>query len=106
MPADYGKTSATTYFLYQMQEDAKLGELEEGLYALVWAYYQNNTDATEVEPQMLGALTQVLRFVEMEDRVNEIVQEAERRINDAGGITSDTDSTVHEVRTASAWAEE
>ena len=65
------------------QEQAVL----DGFAAIVRAYYENYTDATELEPGFIGALFNVARYIELdEDDLRETVVATERAINEDGGI--------------------
>lgn len=71
----------------------------DGLKAYVRLYYDNNTDATELEPEALRAIDNLLTFVSLTEDTEEIVTEAESEINEEGGVRSDTDGKYHQVCT-------
>lgn len=94
---------------YVLMESLRRGELEEavaaGARALVRAYYENYTDATQLEDGAITDLDKVLEWSPFGHDINEIVVEAERAINAEGGVRSDTDGTRHLVCTKDAWNE-
>lgn len=74
--------------------------LAEGIKAYVWLYFNDFTDATELEPDVVRKLEWLVNILEVTDLdLPELVTEAEQEINEAGGIRSDSDGTVHTVQT-------
>lgn len=82
-----------------------LGFVAQGIQALVRLYYDNYTDATELEGSYVDHLLAAARESTVDDAlVFEAIRACEQELNQAGGVRSDTDGTTHLVRTASAWA--
>lgn len=84
------------------------GTIKRGLIGVVRAYYENYTDATEVEPEVAAVLGAVIEYTALGQTdlyTHEIIVEAEKLINESGGIMSDTDGTRHLVKTEWAWTE-
>lgn len=73
--------------LWGLEVQRRDQHIHDGVKAVVKAYYDNNTDATELEPSMIhGLLTVVDHIYTDEFDLQEAVVEAEREINDGGGI--------------------
>lgn len=91
--------------LWAIERQRKVDALNEGLAAFVKLYYDNFTDATEVEADAIRALTNLADILDLADvDVQDIIRSAESDLNATGGVRSDTDGTVHKVHTA--WADE
>ncbi len=85
------------WILNSMTREAHRDTLADGLKAFVRLYYDEYTDATEVEPGALRALDAMLGYLSID--LEGIVSEVEEEINDEGGVRSDSDGTYHKVCT-------
>jgi len=86
----------------------KREDMANGIKAAVHLYYDDNTDATELEDGFLAALRQLVDFpfTSLVDDLDELIREAEKEINDAGGVMSATTNERHPVKTPSAWEDQ
>lgn len=72
----------------------------EGIKALVTLYYDNYTDAERLEDAWIGRLLEITADCDLgQDVVFDAISEAEKAVNDAGGVRSDIDGTTHMVNT-------
>ncbi len=77
-----------------------------GVKAWVHLYYHEYTDATQIEPEALRALLSLYDdWVSYDADALDLIREAEKEINDAGGVMSATTNERHPVKTPSAWEE-
>jgi hypothetical protein len=89
---------------WELRHHAMASTLGNGLIAAIIAYYENYTDATELEPSFISAMDTLVEMAGLGVDVYEVIFEAEQRINASGGIQSETGGR-HEVRTAHVWEE-
>lgn len=94
-----GDVSAWPNFIDGLHEARLVEEYAQGLRAIVELYYREYTDATELEPDLLSALSTVVSFIDSEVVLAEEIAKAEKSINAGGGIVSHSDGTRHKVHT-------
>ena len=95
-------------FMWEMHRRSLCEKVKVGLEAMVRAYYENYTDATELESEFIGKLCAVAEDLALSNEgleVYEAIRDAEENVNDTGGIQSDTDGTWHQVKTQHVWEE-
>lgn len=95
---------------YMLAHALHVSEQEErlraGVKGVVHGYYDNYTDATELEPGVVHTINEMLGWTDLSGLdTYELIKEAEVEINAGGGIRSDTDGTRHQVRTGWVWDE-
>ncbi len=78
--------------------------VEMGIKGLVWLYYDEYSDATDLEMDELRAIQHFADIAGI-DSV-EVIIEAEREINDNGGMRSDTTGERHTVKTAHLYTDD
>lgn len=74
-----------TIFFAMVADGQRRQQAEEGIKALIWQYYEDFTDATEIDPKYLSALRTVVASVGMPDAylnnsLDEIIRETEKEI--------------------------
>jgi hypothetical protein len=89
------------WFVDSLVREQNRTALTDGLKAFVRLYYDEFTDATEVEPEVLRTMVALLSALSMgpNEDVEEIVSEIEQEINEGGGVRSDSDGMYHKVCT-------
>lgn len=80
-------------------------QVKRGIAAMILAYYENYTDATELETSFIGSLLTLVDELALNVELYEVIRDAERFINLNGGVQSDTDGEWHPVKTHHVWEE-
>lgn len=87
------------YLDYGLARIRREEDIRSGLVALVKAYYHEYTDATNLEPGFVAALSSVWDWTgqPLDVDLEQVITDAETQINLDGGIASDTDGRRHLV---------
>lgn len=89
---------------YIQRRQSMASAISIGLRSAILAYYENYTDAEELEAEFITALEVILEETSLGIDLYELIRDAESDINETGGIQSDTDGTRHQVKTNHVWA--
>lgn len=92
-----------TWAMSLLQREALRERMNEGVRAMVLAYYDNYTDADALDPEFYRLLHQLGQETGDMADVDECIVAAERTLSLGGGIVSETDGTRHQVHTDMAW---
>jgi hypothetical protein len=87
------------FLLWSLDRGRKTQALADGLAAFVSLYYDNYTDAKEIEHNTLRMLRSLVEESGVGIDVDLLIYETETRINQEGGVTSDSDGASHQFRT-------
>lgn len=99
--------AARNILRWEQERQRRLAAAFFGIKALVKLYYDNYTDATDLEEHYVHQLLNVMHEGTVgEELVFEAIREAEAELNRAGGLVSDSDGSVHQVRTPMAYVKE
>lgn len=76
-----------TIFFALLVDDSRRKQAQEGVKALIWQYYEDYTDATELDADFLGALRKVTSTIGssdayLSDTLDEVIRETENEINE------------------------
>lgn len=89
------------WYLDGLVQQGRRDALAQGLKAFVGLYFDEYTDATAVEPEVLVTLDNLLTVVPVDYDVEDLVRDAEADINAVGGVLSATTNKRHQVSTYS-----
>ena len=90
---------SSSYFFEGLALERKRTAIGDGLEAAIYLYYENHTDAHELDPQFIRALEYLTDETISSIDVEDLVTETEAKINESGGIRSEETSRRHYVRT-------
>lgn len=87
----------------QLEEAARTG-----VEALVRGYYDEYTDADELDPAFVRNLQSILEHAgyDWDEDGLQSIRRAEEYLNSMGGVLSDTEIRRHLVHTPEAWADD
>jgi len=82
-----------------MRRERQRDEVVTGMVALVHLYYDNYTDATCIESDLIRLIDRVLNEADCDIDAQDLIAKEEAYINESGGVRSDTDGSRHNVCT-------
>lgn len=94
-------------FLHSIVEQGMEEDFWSGIQAAVWFYYENYTDATDVDDELLPLLERLVALLDLNlDDLSRTIQDAEASYNGDPQSSRDSEGKRRTVRTESAYVVE